>query len=374
MMESSPSPSQMPSLLPSRRRRTKNTTAVSLLTIAVLLLSRLRWTENVLDLKFFLGVDLPFRLYRSALIHYHGGQLPKRDVEVRWNCDGIDVLPYTAQHPVLFKNCLTRNVTVDDFLLLQNSRQNIFPACKGKNPLRHFEFESYSGETKQIIEVVPCDTTTLGEKIDAFHQHQLPHQQHERDDSDENDDKDRAFLEVHTYMMSKHEARQMEHRIGGLITSPRPLGLAEKMIAATMAVFLQAGRSAVYYLHAHMDHFLSFGTSDEEKKWVLIDPLYSYSFDSVWSGNAQVQLRELEPDVPRLMVTQEKGDILYIPPWWLHETMVKKTTKGIGFNIHFGVKGQLVMEIVNLFRFDPTFFYSKLMLVKGAYNSRGGDE
>mmetsp|Transcript_24873 Transcript_24873/g.42605 ORF Transcript_24873/g.42605 Transcript_24873/m.42605 type:complete len:182 (+) Transcript_24873:2-547(+) len=167
--------------------------------------------------------------------------------------------------------------------------------------------------------------------------------------------------------MNQHEKRQMEDRIGMLMSSSKKnLGLSQKMLATVMTVFLHAGRSAVYYLHSHMDHFLSFCLSEDGKTWVLIDPLYSDSFDSVWSGNAQVMLQELNPGIPRVMVKQEKGDILYVPPWWLHETMVKKTAKNIGFNIHFGVKGQIVMEITNFFFFrsDPSFFYSKVKQIK----------
>ena len=328
-------------------------TASLLLPTVIFLLSQLRLTENILDLKFFLGINLPFQLHYAVLRYRNGGRLPERKLEVRQNCEGLSTLPFEAQHPVLFKNCLSPNAVVEDFILFEDSRQNLFPSCEGQKLLRRFQFESYSGEIKPIIEDVPCDTSTLREKMDAFYQHKL------WGDNVTIDDEDRSYFEVHTYMMNDYEKARMDRNIQSHMKVPQFKSLTQDMLGATMTVFLHAGRSAVYYLHAHMDHFLSFCLS-AEKTWLLIDPMHSESFDSVWSGNAEIQLKEKEPNVPRLVVKQEKGDILYVPPWWLHETMVKKTAKNIGFNLHFGVRGQVVMEMANLFRNDPSFFYSSV--------------
>jgi hypothetical protein len=60
-------------------------------------------------------------------------------------------------------------------------------------------------------------------------------------------------------------------------------------------------------------------------------------------------------------VRQEKGDILYVPPWWLHETKVRPGKKNVGFNIHFGVPGQLTVhaaDFANLVLGNPSFFYT----------------
>lgn len=328
-----------------------------LLPIGVFLLSQLRLTENILDLKFFLGINLPFRLHYAVLRYRNGGRLPERTLEIRQNCEGLSTLPFEAHHPVLFKNCLSPNAVVEDFILFEDSRQNVFPSCEGQKLLRRFQFESYSGEIKPIIEDVPCDTSTLREKMDAFYQHKL------WGDNVTIHDEDRSYFEVHTYMMNDYEKARMDRNIQSHMKVPQFESLTQDMLAATMTVFLHAGRSAVYYLHAHMDHFLSFCLS-AEKTWLLIDPMHSESFDSVWSGNAEIQLKEKEPNVPRLVVKQEKGDILFVPPWWLHETMVKKTAKNIGFNLHYGVRGHVVMEMANLFRSDPTFFYSSVKQIK----------
>lgn len=318
-----------------------------------LVVIRLRFVENILDAKFLLGINLPFQLYKAAVTRRNGGQPSNRTLEVRENCNEIASLIYSAQHPVLFKKCLLPNATVEDFMLFKHLKQNLFPPCGGEKLLRHFEYQNFRGEKKQIIEDVPCNPSTLQEKIDSFHEHDLHSTESE----------DRAYFEVHTYMMTKKETMQMQQRMSAIM--PFNIGMHENMIPAVITAFLHAGRSAVYYLHAHPDHFISFCLS-AEKTWVLIDPLYSDSFKSTWSRNAQVMLQELDENVPRIVVKQEKGDILYVPPWWIHETVVKKTAKNLGFNLHYGVRGQAVMELVNLaLRFGyPSFFYSNVKQIK----------
>ena len=72
-----------------------------------------------------------------------------------------------------------------------------------------------------------------------------------------------------------------------------------------------------------------------------------------------------EKRMPKLIMTQEKGDILFIPPWWLHEPMVKKTAKNIGFNLHYyGIRGQVTLEVAHLFRNNPSFFYSSVKQIR----------
>ena len=92
------------------------------------------------------------------------------------------------------------------------------------------------------------------------------------------------------------EKNKMELNINRLKV-PLQNSLTQKMFGATMTVFFHAGRSAVYYLHSHMDHhFLSFCLM-EKKTWLLIDPMYSDLFESVWSDNAQIQLREKDAKI-----------------------------------------------------------------------------
>ena len=52
-------------------------------------------------------------------------------------------------------------------------------------------------------------------------------------------------------------------------------------------------------------------------------------------------LRETTP-APRLEITQRRGDVLFVPPWWIHETRVAPGTKNFGMNIHWMSKGQVL--------------------------------
>ena len=321
--------------------------------LAILAIGLLSKFENVADMKFFLGIDLPWKIWRSAFVFWHGEEAPiSRSLEVKSSCDGIGAI-YTAQHPILFKNCVDRNLTVDDFVFFQDRAQNLFPTCGEGKLLRHFTFESAGGESKPIIEDVPCSNSTLVDKVSNFNLHEL------------REDESNSFFDVHTYMMSRDERRHLNDALSSRMVRRTDIGIDSKMVNAVMTVFLHAGRTAVYYLHAHMDHFLSFCLS-KEKTWMLINPLYMDDFDSVWSGNAQVMLKE-NKEVPRIIVKQEKGDILYVPPWWIHETLVRKKKKNIGFNIHFGVRGQILMEILNAAHKlldDPAFFYNKVKQIE----------
>ena len=320
--------------------------------LAILAIGQLSRFENVADMKFFLGIDLPWKIWRGAFVFWHGDEAPSsRSLEVKSSCDGLGAI-YTAQHPILFKNCVDQNLTVDDFVFFQDQAQNLFPPCEGKL-LRHFTFESPGGESKPIIEDVPCSNSTLIDKVSNFNLHEL------------REGESNSFFDVHTYMMSRDERRHLNDALSSRMVRRTDIGIDSKMVNAVMTYFLHAGRTAVYYLHAHMDHFLSFCLS-EEKTWMLIDPLHMDSFDSIWSGNAQVMLKE-NGEVPRIIVKQEKGDILYVPPWWIHETLVRKKKKNIGFNIHFGVRGQILMELLNAAHKlldDPAFFYNKVKQIE----------
>ena len=90
-----------------------------------------------------------------------------------------------------------------------------------------------------------------------------------------------------------------------------------------LAHFFTAGTTAVDYLHSHMDRFLSFGLQ-KTKVWELINPIHHDAFDYKFSGNANVMLKQ-KTSVPKVVVHQEPGDILLVPPWWSH------TTKHLGY-------------------------------------------
>eukprot|EP00549_Striatella_unipunctata_P001702 CAMPEP_0118677160 /NCGR_PEP_ID=MMETSP0800-20121206/2465_1 /TAXON_ID=210618 ORGANISM="Striatella unipunctata, Strain CCMP2910" /NCGR_SAMPLE_ID=MMETSP0800 /ASSEMBLY_ACC=CAM_ASM_000638 /LENGTH=313 /DNA_ID=CAMNT_0006572787 /DNA_START=26 /DNA_END=967 /DNA_ORIENTATION=+ len=291
--------------------------------------------ENIADLKFFGGVDLPWTLWKFYMHStMQAGQF-----------DQIDEMIFTSQVPILFKSCVSHNATVDDLTFFQDRVQNLYPLCDEKK-LSKFVFESYEGEIQHIVEELPCTNVTLGEKLSIFHSHNL---------SEHN-----AYFDVQPYMMSVEERHVLKEGLQKvLVDEDSDLGLTTKMVAPVLNNLLNAGRPAVYYMHAHMDHFLSFCFAGK-KTWNLVDPLYMDHFESEWSGNAQMMLKE-RTKVHKLTVKQEKGDILFVPSWWIHETEIGKKTKNRGFNIHFGVARQITFGAADLALrvFGNTqFFYS----------------
>lgn len=269
--------------------------------------------ENAADTKFILGYGLPWKIWKTRYFLLHGGAFPNRTLEVR-SCKDIDLI-YTSHHPILFKGCIDKGLNVDDLLFFEDQVQNLFPPCEGKL-LRHFTFESFKGESKPIIEDVPCANSTLVDKISKFHSHELG-----------TGDAANSYFEVHTYMMSGGERSHLNDVLAEkIVVDEVDVGLGtSKMVGPTLTYFLHAGRSAVYYLHAHMDHFISFCLT-EEKTWTLIDPVYLDGFDTV---------REMR--------------------------------KNIGFNIHFLVREQVLGWFVSLALDvfgDPSFFYGTVKQVK----------
>ena len=112
-------------------------------------------------------------------------------------------------------------------------------------------------------------------------------------------------------------------------------------------------------MHSHMDTFLSFALT-KQKVWYLINPTYHDNFEYHWSGNAIVLTRE-KRDTPRVVITQERGDILYVPSWWLHKTKAKPSAKSFGVNMHCMPEGSVLGSVAHIFMRvlgDTTWFYS----------------
>ena len=182
--------------------------------------------------------------------------------------------------------------------------QNLFAPCNGKIQ-RHFEFVGADNKTMSIVEQVPCSPSTLREKIASFDGHDI--------------DRDGNYFEVHTRMATASERKRLDETLHATMVVPEALSV-DRMTVPIVTHFFHAGRTAVYYLHAHMDRFLSF-CLQEEKRWTLVAPQHFKHFEHRWSGNAEMMLRETTP-APRLEVTQRRGDVLFVPPWWIHETRV----------------------------------------------------
>ena len=125
-----------------------------------------------------------------------------------------------------------------------------------------------------------------------------------------------------------------------------------------LTTFMHSGRTAVDYFHSHMDVFLSF-CHEMPKTWELINPSYHDHFEYYWSGNAIVLVREKQP-APRVVIKQERGDILYVPSWWIHKTSASPQAKSYGINLHsmapgsyLGLAAFVFMRILG----DTEWFY-----------------
>lgn len=308
---------------------------IALLAVAASTFAMLANFENCADLYFFGGIRVFFWLWTLT-------QHRERQVAIL-PCTEMKTV-FTSQSPILFKQCIPQNIsTVRDLVYFSDKQQNLFSSCGTEKKLRYFEFQAADGANKSIIEDVPCANSTLQKKVERFDQH--------------NASAENSYFEVHTYMMDKNEREEVLQDFHTRNIVPPDLQISQ-MTTPTLTYFLHAGRSAVYYLHAHMDHFLSFCVQ-EQKTWLLIDPKYFRNFETEWSGNAQVLLKENSP-TPRLTVTQERGDVLFIPPWWIHETKVQDGAKNLGFNIHwlskyqmFGAASWLIADVVG----DTSWFY-----------------
>ena len=58
-----------------------------------------------------------------------------------------------------------------------------------------------------------------------------------------------------------------------------------------------------------------------------------------------VMLKELR-SVKRVFIEQERGDILYVPAWWIHTTIMKdENLKSANFNIHILAEGSVLSYV-----------------------------
>jgi len=227
--------------------------------------------------------------------------------------------------PMLFKGCIQEKYSIEDLTYFGRNAQNLFPKCKSKLT-QEFEYTDMRGTTTPIVENNPCMGSTLQEKILRFNNHQLG--------------KKETFTDVHTYMLSNAEFNAVSKDLTRKSVFPDTFDLRAMGVCYILNYFLNAGTTAAYYFHAHLDHFLSFNVA-ESKEWELIAPQHFDKFERVWSGKAMMLTRELAP-APRVRVRQDRGDILFLPPWWIHKTLIRSDRKNLGVNIHWLAKGQFV--------------------------------
>ena len=295
---------------------------------------RLLTFENVADLKFFGGV--PF-----ALDFWHAARGAPPPTLLKFPCDQMDRV-LDANQPILFERCIPDGVGLTDVGYFPDVAQNLFAPCGDAKIQRNFEFVGADNKSKSIVEQVPCSPSTLREKIASFDGHDI--------------DRDGNYFEVHTRMATASERKRLDETLHATMVVPEALSV-DRMTAPVVTHFFHAGRTAVYYLHAHMDRFLSF-CLQEEKRWTLVAPQHFKHFEHRWSGNAEMMLRETTP-APRLEITQRRGDVLFVPPWWIHETRVAPGTKNFGMNIHWMSKGQVLGWAASLHQIlgNPAWFF-----------------
>jgi len=84
------------------------------------------------------------------------------------------------------------------------------------------------------------------------------------------------------------------------------------------------------YTHLHCEITASCGIQlNGNKKWYLINPIYSEHLHSISDKNNIFKTSSYGfntnydklVDVPHYEFVVEKGDFLYVPPWWWHETL-----------------------------------------------------
>ncbi|CAB9509397.1 expressed unknown protein [Seminavis robusta] len=309
--------------------------------------------ENLADLKFFgeqvlpFGLGFPLRMYFSLFA--------AEDKLLILPCDQLTnyKLLQTTQNPILFKKCVPNpdKLTVKkDFVTFANSSTNIFPTCGETKVVRHFNYTSLQGDKKDIEEMIPCASSTLQEKIHFFEHHRPLI--------------DGPYSDVNVFHVGPDDTLALETDFKAKNFVPRTFSFRQLAPTVALAHFFGSGTTPVDYFHSHMDRFFSFGIQ-KTKVWELINPKYHESFDYVWSGNALILTKEKER-VPRVVVEQEPGDILFMAPWWFHKTRYSdpsKTlqTKNLNFNLHImttrSVAGLGCMVFMNWLK-TPTWFYA----------------
>ena len=266
--------------------------------------------ENVADLKFF-GTHIP-----GSGLGYAAWLAAFRtpDSYIVGACDDMDAL-WGSRVPVLFRGCTRADVPSGELVYFGASTQNLFAPCDTPRRREH-TYQPLDGPAQPIVETVPCLNRTLDEKLATYRAHDPAVEP--------------AYYEVHPLLLDGAQERLLaaDWHERGLV----PPAFRMRGGPFVLTTFLHSGRTAVDYFHSHMDVFLSF-CLDGPKTWELINPTYHERFEYRWSGNANVLLREVRR-APRVLITQQRGDILYVPSWWIHKTSATPRSKSYGINLH----------------------------------------
>lgn len=274
--------------------------------------------ETVAEFKFNLHWHLPFNLYFLLF------DIP----------DAYAVMPCSelgkghldsSLIPIVFKGCIkeeARKLPLYEFSPFGDHPQNLFSPCETYNEvIRRVDVEDYDGNITEVVEKVPCSPLKLHEMI-AFHQaHNLS--------------SDGPYWDVHTYQMDSTQETALDSHMKDRNLIPDNFHIPRMGRTVILAHYFNSGTTAVAYLHSHSDRFLSFGMFESTKSWILVNPKYHHHFEYEWTGQALLIKKE-HTLAQKVLLDQEPGDILFVPPWWIHRTTqnFKKASKNFNINFH----------------------------------------
>ena len=162
-----------------------------------------------------------------------------------------------------------------------------------------------------LFSIVPCELTTLEEKMRAMKNHSSH---------------DSSLSEAHIFWLNSTTTEILDEHLHNMGFIPQAYNVKDTGAICTVLFLLSAGsKTNVDYLHSHPDQFLSFGL-EKSKVWEFIHPLHVDKFETTWSGQSLVMTKQKERVPVISTLNQEPGDVLFVPPWWMHKTSRKNDT------------------------------------------------
>jgi len=302
----------------------------------------LRWLlnfETAADLKFIFGVGFFFR--------FHQRWTPIPDEHMIMPCSELSRGHIqTSLVPIIFQGCIPNSAQWDDydkddiFNPFPESVQNLFAACPGgkvQGHNHHFTVDPLHGnETRHIIEKDPCLPGSLAHKIALHQRHNVT--------------ADVPYFDIHSFHINAKNAVILDRSLKAHSLVPEDFTVQIPGQTTVLVHYLAAAITAVDYSHSHLDRFLSFGTfKGTNKTWELMSPYQHDCYEYEYSGKAIVLTKEI-CEAKKTIVIQAPGDILYVPPFWLHKTTQcttvpqrqSKEFKSISFNLHYTTRRSLM--------------------------------
>ena len=299
---------------------------------AVALVALGQYEDTLADVMFYLKFSVPYAMY-----HYGSeARIPRKRP-----CSALSEFA-TSDVPILFENCFNAS-SADDLLTLASGPQNLFRACD-EDTADVFSYEYKKNGTIRNIDVTTkeaCNMRSLKDKATRF--------------SFWDPRVDPAYSDVHMHKFkTKKEIKHAEQTFERLFAKIP----VSKFVMPLLGYYFNAGRSTVYYQHAHPENFLALGIVGD-KQWLLLDPLqYAFQTPVSWFAGKAIVLTQ-EPNEHPYHLTQRPGDILYLPSWWMHQPIVQSGEKNLAMNIHFSKQGRLLFHLSDLFtRTFPSFRYT----------------